>query len=66
MQDVRTCVEQLQAIEKEVQALEDAKKSLTELKDQLSEKRGEQSDLLRKSEVLVLYHPCFTARPYPR
>ena len=50
--DVRACIEQLQAIEKETQMLEDAKKALTDLKDQLGQKKTEESDLMRRSEVL--------------
>lgn len=49
--DVRACIEQLQAIEKESQMLEDAKKALADLKDQLNEKKAEESELVRKSEV---------------
>lgn len=48
--DVRACVEQQQAIEKEVQMLDDARKALAELRDQLSEKRAEENELVRKSE----------------
>ncbi|EKM55794.1 uncharacterized protein PHACADRAFT_209321 [Phanerochaete carnosa HHB-10118-sp] len=48
--DVRACVEQLQAIEKEVTLLEQSRKALAELKDQLAEKHAEESELVRKSE----------------
>ncbi len=49
--DVRSCVEQLQGIDKEVQALDELKKNLADLSDQLTEKRGERNDLLLKREV---------------
>ena len=52
--DVRACVEQQQAIEKEVQMLEDSRKALADLKDQLSEKRAEESEPRRKAGVRVL------------
>lgn len=48
--DVRACVEQLQAIEKEVALLEQSRKALAELKDQLAEKHAEESELVRKNE----------------
>lgn len=51
-QDVRSCVEQLQTIEKEVALLEASKKGLADFKDQLTEKKGEVNELLLKREVL--------------
>ena len=59
--DVRACVEQQQAIEKEMQMLDDARKALADLKDQLGEKRAEESELVRKSEVrTLLWSPAAT------
>ncbi|KAI0798117.1 Nuf2 family-domain-containing protein [Abortiporus biennis] len=48
--DVRSCIEQLQTIEKEVSLLEVSKKTLADFRDQLSEKKGEVSELLLKRE----------------
>lgn len=56
--DVRSCVEQLQTIEKEVRALNDAEKEVAELKDQLEMKNIEKTELNLKQEVSA-FCPCF-------
>ncbi|KIJ69633.1 hypothetical protein HYDPIDRAFT_36657 [Hydnomerulius pinastri MD-312] len=48
--DVRTCVEQLQTIEKEVQLLEGSQKELADVKDSLEYKKIERSELQMKKE----------------
>jgi kinetochore protein Nuf2 len=53
IQDVRSCVEQLQTVEKEVQSLEASQKELADLKDHLDEKKIERSELNLKHEVCL-------------
>ncbi|OCH95255.1 hypothetical protein OBBRIDRAFT_822977 [Obba rivulosa] len=48
--DVRSCVEQLQTIEKEMHALDISQKELIDQKDQLDQKKGERNELLMKRE----------------
>ncbi|KAH9951445.1 Nuf2 family-domain-containing protein [Amylocystis lapponica] len=48
--DVRSCVEQLQTIEKEMRALDTSQKELVDLKDHLDQKKGERTELLMKRE----------------
>ncbi|CCM06381.1 uncharacterized protein FIBRA_08640 [Fibroporia radiculosa] len=48
--DVRSCVEQLQVIEKETNALDASQKELTDLRDQLDQKKGERNELQMKRE----------------
>ncbi|KAH8108199.1 Nuf2 family-domain-containing protein [Cristinia sonorae] len=48
--NVRSCVEQLQIIEKEMISLDASKKSLADFRDQLSEKKGEVNELILKRE----------------
>ncbi|TCD67660.1 kinetochore-associated Ndc80 complex subunit nuf2 [Steccherinum ochraceum] len=48
--NVRSCVEQLQIIEKEMISLDASKKSLADFRDQLSEKKGELNELMLKRE----------------
>jgi kinetochore protein Nuf2 len=50
-QDIRSCVEQLQTIEKEVLSLETSQKELADLKDQLDDKKIERSELKMKQDV---------------
>lgn len=50
-QEVRSCVEQLQTIEKETSLLDASNKGLADYKDQLLEKRGEVNELILKREV---------------
>ena len=50
-QEVRSCVEQLQTIEKETSLLDASNKGLAGDKDQLSKKRGEVNELVLKREV---------------
>ena len=49
--DIRSCVEQLQTIEKEVLSLETSQKELAHLKDQLDGKKIERSELQLKQDV---------------
>jgi len=51
MQDLRTCVEQLQTTDKEVQLLEASQKELADVKDSLDYKNIERSELQMKKEV---------------
>ncbi|THH26364.1 hypothetical protein EUX98_g7826 [Antrodiella citrinella] len=46
--NVRSCVEQLQVIEKEMMSLDASKKSLADFRDQLTEKKGEVNELMLK------------------
>ncbi|KZT03575.1 uncharacterized protein LAESUDRAFT_659679 [Laetiporus sulphureus 93-53] len=48
--DVRSCVEQLQMIEKEANALDAAQKELSDLRDQLDQKKSERTELEMKRE----------------
>ncbi|KAA1478749.1 hypothetical protein DENSPDRAFT_875827 [Dentipellis sp. KUC8613] len=48
--DIRTCVEQLQIIEKEVRALETSRKELGDTKDHLDEKKIERTELEMRRE----------------
>ncbi|KAI0928183.1 hypothetical protein AcW1_005507 [Taiwanofungus camphoratus] len=48
--EVRSCVEQLQTIEKEMHALDTSQKELTDLKDNLDQRKGERNELLMKRE----------------
>lgn len=50
-QDVRSCVEQLQVIEKEMRTLDAAQKELADLKDTLDRKKGERAELIMRREV---------------
>lgn len=59
-QDVRSCVEQLQTVEKEMHSLDASKKALADYKDHLSEKRGEVNELLLKREVPSLSLSSFS------
>jgi len=49
-QDIRSCIDQLQVVEKETKALEDLEKDLAELKDQLADKKIEKNELQLKHE----------------
>ena len=49
--DVRSCVEQLQTIEKEMRALDGAQKELGDLRDSLDRKKGERAELVMRREV---------------
>lgn len=60
-QEVRSCVEQLQTIEKEMHALDTSQKELTDLKDNLDQRKGERNELLMKREVR-LFHCCSSRR----
>lgn len=55
LQDVRACIEQLQAIERETVLLDASKKTLTDLKDALNEKSSELKELELRHEVNHLY-----------
>lgn len=48
---MRSCVEQLQTIEKEMHALDGAQKELADLRDALDRKHGERAELLMRREV---------------
>jgi kinetochore protein Nuf2 len=48
---MRSCVEQLQTIEKEVTSLSNSQKELADLKDQLDDKKIERSELHLRHEV---------------
>ncbi|KAL6309187.1 Nuf2 family-domain-containing protein [Sparassis latifolia] len=48
--EVRSCVEQLQIIEKEMHALDVSQKDLMDLKDNLDRKKGERNELMMKRE----------------
>lgn len=48
--DVRSCVEQLQTIEKETNALDASHKELTDLRDHLDLKKSERNELQMKNE----------------
>ncbi|KAI0646761.1 Nuf2 family-domain-containing protein [Trametes meyenii] len=48
--DVRSCVEQLQVIEKEMRVLDAAQKELGDLKDTLDRKKGERAELVMRRE----------------
>lgn len=50
-QDIRSCIDQLQVVEKETKSLEELEKDLTELKDQLADKKIEKNELQLKHEV---------------
>lgn len=50
-QDIRSCVEQLQTIEKEVISLETSQKQLSDLKDHMDDKKIERSELQMKQDV---------------
>ncbi|KAI0340715.1 hypothetical protein BDW22DRAFT_1360163 [Trametopsis cervina] len=52
--DVRVCIEQLQAIEKETEILEASKKTLNDLKDAFSEKSSELKELELKHERVTI------------
>ncbi len=54
LQDVRSCVEQLQTIEREMRALDSAQKELGDLRDTLDRKKGERSELIMRREVRSL------------
>jgi kinetochore protein Nuf2 len=61
IQDVRSCIEQLQTIEKEVQLLEGSQKELADLKDSLEYKKVERGELEKKAEVrsgIFFQHTC--------
>ena len=49
--EVRSCVEQLQVVEREVMALEQSQKELAEVKDHLDDKKIERNELRMKQEV---------------
>ncbi|KAJ3788571.1 Nuf2 family-domain-containing protein [Lentinula aff. detonsa] len=49
-QDLRTCIDQLQVVEKEMKSLQDIQKDLAELKDQLDDKKIERNELRLKQE----------------
>jgi kinetochore protein Nuf2 len=53
-QDIRSCVEQLQTIEKEVLSLETSQKELADLKDHLDGKKIERNELQMKQDVRPL------------
>ena len=48
---MRSCVEQLQTIEKEMRALDGAQKELGDLRDSLDRKKGERAELVMRREV---------------
>ncbi|KAI1790724.1 Nuf2 family-domain-containing protein [Ganoderma leucocontextum] len=48
--DVRSCVEQLQTIDKEMRALDGAQKELGDLRDTLDRKQGERAELVMRRE----------------
>ncbi|KAJ3867566.1 Nuf2 family-domain-containing protein [Lentinula novae-zelandiae] len=50
-QDLRTCIDQLQVVEKEIKSLQDMQKDLAELKDQLHDKKIERNELQLKQEA---------------
>ncbi|KAJ4480499.1 Nuf2 family-domain-containing protein [Lentinula edodes] len=52
-QDLRTCIDQLQVVEKEIKSLQDMQKDLAELKDQLHDKKIERNELQLKQERVV-------------
>lgn len=55
---MRSCIEQLQLIEKESNALDVSQKALADLRDQLDQKKGERLELEMRREVcLPLYLP---------
>ncbi|KAI0822657.1 Nuf2 family-domain-containing protein [Trametes gibbosa] len=56
LQEVRSCVEQLQVIEKEVRTLDAAQKELADLKDTLDGKKGERAELLMRRERVRKQH----------
>ena len=49
--DIRSCIEQLQIVEKEMKALDSAQKDYTEIKDLVDSKTVEKNELLLKKEV---------------
>ena len=49
--DIRSCIEQLQIVEKEMKALDSAQKDYAEIKDLVDSKTVEKSELLLKIEV---------------
>ena len=49
--DIRSCVEQLQTIEKEVLSLDTSQKQLGDLKDHMDDKKIERSELQMKLDV---------------
>lgn len=51
LQDVRTCLEQLQTIEKEVRSLRVSQKELADLRDHLDDKNIERNELKLRQEV---------------
>lgn len=51
VQDVHSCVEQLQTIEREVRSLQVSQKELVELKDHLDDKKIERNELTLRQEV---------------
>ena len=57
---MRSCIEQLQLIEKESNALDVSQKALADLRDQLDQKKGERLELEMRREVcLPLHLPSF-------
>lgn len=64
-QDVRSCVEQLQVIEKEMRTLDAAQKELADLKDTLDRKKGERAELIMRREVRRAYplQPLYELKP---
>lgn len=64
-QDVRSCVEQLQVIEKEMRTLDAAQKELADLKDTLDRKKGERAELIMRREVRRAHplQPLYETQP---
>lgn len=56
-QDVRSCIEQLQMIEKESNTLDVSQKALADLRDQLDQKKGERLELDMRREVRLPSSP---------
>ena len=64
--DIRSCVEQLQTIEKEVLLLETSQKQLGDLKDHMDDKKIERNELQMKQDVRpVLFLAPSPNRPPP-
>ena len=60
-QDVRSCVEQLQTIEKEMRTLDTAQKELADIRDQLERKKSDKSGLVNQREVGVFLPRCLSS-----